>query len=100
MVREPEVPPTRAPRVPEYERPRPRVAEVVATFAKVFTPEKYGMLPTTAAVEVERPSKVRLGVVPPEEMRGQVPVTLVTPAAAEEVAIQLMPLVVLSQPRT
>ena len=29
----------------------------VATFAKVFTPEKYGMFPTTAAVEVESPPK-------------------------------------------
>ncbi|MDE2079069.1 MAG: hypothetical protein KGI73_01640, partial [Patescibacteria group bacterium] len=28
---------------------------VVATFAKVFAEEKYGMLPTTAWVEVPRP---------------------------------------------
>ncbi len=32
-----------------------QVTDVVATFAKVFTPEKYGMLPMTAVVEVERP---------------------------------------------
>ena len=30
---------------------------VVATFANVFTPEKYGMLPTTADEEVESPPK-------------------------------------------
>src|SRR3989344_3165759 len=73
----------------------PRV--VVAAFAKVFTPEKYGMLPTTAAVDVESPPKVRLGVVPPLEMMGQVPVTEVT---AEEVATHAMPPVAFDHPRT
>src|ERR1019366_4447561 len=86
MVREPEVPPTSAPRVPEYERPRPRDAVVVATLAKVLTPLKYGMLPMTAAVEVESPPNEMVGVLPPLEMIGKVPVTLVTPLAIEEVA--------------
>ena len=58
----------------------------MATLAKVFTPEKYGMLPWTAAVEVERPPKEMVGVLPPLEMIGQVPVTLVTPLLIEEVA--------------
>ncbi len=35
------------------------VAEVVATLAKVLALEKYGMLPMTALVEVERPAKVK-----------------------------------------
>ncbi len=56
--RVPDEPPTKEPNVPLYERPEPRVTEDVATFAKVFTPEKYGMFPTTAAVLVERPLKV------------------------------------------
>ena len=38
--------------------PPAQVTEVVATLAKVLTPEKYGMLPMTAAEEVERPPKV------------------------------------------
>src|SRR3989344_5169121 len=71
--------------------------ERAVTFAKVFTPEKYGMLPTTAAVDVESPPKVRLGVVPPLEMMGQVPVTEVT---AEEVATHAMPPVAFDHPRT
>src|SRR3989338_2331090 len=91
-------PPIWYPRVPLVtERPLPTESVVVATFAKVFTPEKYGMLPTTAAVDVESPPKVRLGVVPPEEMRGQVPVTAVT---AEEVATHAMPPVAFDHPRT
>jgi hypothetical protein len=48
--------------VPEYESEPLVVMEVVATFAKVFAPEKYGMLPTTAADEVERPLKVKAPV--------------------------------------
>ena len=40
------------------------------------------------------------GVAPPEERMGYVPVTLVTPPAVEDVATQLMPLVMLFQPRT
>ena len=34
------------------------VSDVVATFAKVFGPEKYGIFPFTAAEVVERPPKV------------------------------------------
>ena len=45
------------------EMPVPFATVPVATFAKVFAPEKYGMLPTTAAVEVERPPKVKAPVV-------------------------------------
>ena len=67
------------PREPEETVSPPLAARVVvATFAKVFTPEKYGMFPTTAAVEVERPPKVMFGVAPPVEERGQVAVTSVT----------------------
>jgi hypothetical protein len=61
---------------------------VVATFARVFTPEKYVRLPWTAAVLVERPPKESVGVKPPLEMIGQVPETLVTPLLIEEVATQ------------
>jgi hypothetical protein len=60
--RVPLAPPTSAPKVPEYESEPLVVMEVVATFAKVFAPEKYGMLPTTAADEVERPLKVKAPV--------------------------------------
>ena len=59
-VSEPLAPPTSDPKVPEYENSEPRVAVVVATFAKVFAPEKYGRLPITAAVEVPRPLKPRV----------------------------------------
>ena len=45
------------------------VRVVVATFAKVFTPEKYGMLPMTAAVLVERPLNP---TVTPERVIGHV----------------------------
>ena len=77
------------------------VKVVVATFAKVLTPLKYGRLPMTAAVEVASPPHVMFGVVPPEEIIGHVPVTAVTvPPPAVEVATQPMPLVVLFQPRT
>ena len=73
----------------------------MATFANVFAPEKYGMLPTTAAVEVESPPNEIAGAVPPEEIIGQVPVTAVTvpvppptqtPAIAKHPAIRLIPL--------
>ena len=37
------------------EIPVPFAIVPVATFAKVFAPEKYGILPTTPAVDVERP---------------------------------------------
>ena len=90
-MRDPAVPPTKEPRVVEYERPSPRVAVVVATFAKVLTPLKYGMLPCTAAVEVESPPNEMTGVVPPEEMIGHVPVTLETPPSpAAERQVPLM----------
>lgn len=42
---------------------------VVATFANVLTPEKYGILPTTAGVEVESPPNVTVFAV---FIRGQV----------------------------
>src|SRR3989344_8519077 len=45
------------------ERPVEPVIVPVATFANVLTPEKYGMLPCTAAVEVESPPKVNAPVV-------------------------------------
>ena len=88
-MKAPDAPPTNEPSVPEYARPRPRVGVVVATFANVLAPLKYGMLPMTAAVDVERPPKVRFGVEPPEEMIGQVPVTAVTPPDEVDVAIIL-----------
>ena len=46
--------------------------------AKVLGPEKYARLPTTAAVEVESPPKLSVGVLPPEETIGHEPDTLVT----------------------
>ncbi len=52
------VPPTSAPAPAESVRPLLPVRVVVATFANVFAPEKYGMLLMTAAVEVERPPNV------------------------------------------
>ena len=56
MVRLPELPPTREPRLaPEKLRPNPSVAVVVATLPNVFAPVKYGMLPMTAAEDVDRP---------------------------------------------
>jgi hypothetical protein len=56
------VPPIRAPRVPLTVN-GPETAKVeVPTLAKVLGPEKYGMLPCTAAVEVERPVKVKAPV--------------------------------------
>ena len=39
---------------PQDESPE-HVTDEVATFANVLAPEKYGMLPTTAADVVERP---------------------------------------------
>src|ERR1039457_5879239 len=80
------VPPMRAPREEAPLKGPLKAREVVATLAKVLTPEKYGMLPCTAAVEVERPPKERVGVLLPLLMIGQVPVTLVTPLLIEEVA--------------
>src|SRR3989344_7679367 len=65
------VPPTNAPGVPEKVMPVPALREEVATLAKVFTPEKYGMFPMTAAVEVERPPKERVA---PVSICGQVAV--------------------------
>ena len=56
------VPPTSAPKVPEVMNGPETASDEVATFAKVFGPEKYGMLPTTAAVEVERPLQVKAPV--------------------------------------
>ena len=53
----------------ETVRPVPAESEEVATFAKVLTPLKYGMLPMTAAVEVESPLKPRVA---PESVMGQV----------------------------
>ena len=50
--------------------------------------------------EVARPPQVMFGVVPSEEMMGQLAVTEVTPPAVEEVAIQPIPFVVLFQPST
>jgi hypothetical protein len=44
-----------------------QVTEVVATFAKVFGPEKYERLLITAADDVERPVKERVGVLPPDD---------------------------------
>lgn len=56
-------PPMSAPRVPVTVSVEFAAAkEVVATLAKVFAPEKYGMLPTTAAEEVERPLKAKAPV--------------------------------------
>ena len=76
---------------PIAERPAvtviPLVPETVpvATLANVFTPLKYGMLPITAAVEVERPPNVRVPevvIVPPR--MGNVLAILVTVPVFEE----------------
>ena len=53
---------------PQEARPA-QVTEEVAVLAKVFTPEKYGMLPTVAGEEVESPLKPRVA---PERVIGQV----------------------------
>jgi hypothetical protein len=55
-----------------------QVTVPVATLASVFTPEKYGMFPTTALLDVPIPAKVRVGVLPPVDCIGNVPVTDVT----------------------
>ena len=52
-------PPMSAPSVPPIVNSAEGVNELVATLAKVFTPEKYGMFPVTAAEDVERPTKLR-----------------------------------------
>ena len=54
-------PPIRAPK-PEPERTGGKVRVEVATFANVLGPEKYGMLPVTAAVDVPRPVYVKAPV--------------------------------------
>jgi hypothetical protein len=46
--------------------------DVVATFANVFTPEKYGIFPTTAADEVESPPKLSAFPLIPLTIIGQV----------------------------
>jgi len=61
-------PPTWYPSVPEEtESPFETAIVDVATFANVFAPEKYGMFPTTATVDVESPSKP---TVAPERVTG------------------------------
>ena len=72
------VPPIMEPIVPVMVKGPEKACVVVATLANVLTPLKYGMLPTVAAVEVERPPNEMVGVVPPEEMIGNVPDTEVT----------------------
>jgi hypothetical protein len=57
---------------PVHETPLPQVADDVETLPKVFAPVKYGMLPTTAAEDVERPSNP---TVEPVTVMGQVPET-------------------------
>ena len=69
------MPPTKYPAVPEKVTPVPAVSDVVATFAKVLTPEKYGMLPWTAAVLVESPPKESVSSV---RITGQVTARLVS----------------------
>ena len=51
------------------ERPVGTVMVPVATLANVFAPEKYGMLPMTAADDVESPLNP---IVAPERVIGQV----------------------------
>ena len=53
--------------------------------------------PADMGEEVERPPNERVGVKPPEEMIGQVPVTLVTVPA---VVVETKPSAPLVQPRT
>ena len=64
------------------EIPVPAEIVPVATFAKVFTPEKYGMFPTTAAVEVDRPPNESVS---PERITGHVAARLVSPEMSTEV---------------
>ena len=73
----------------------------VETDAKVFAPVAYKR-PEAAEIfdEVAIPPHVRLGVEPPEEMIGQVPVTAVTPETAEDVAMNASPPVTFDHPRT
>ena len=58
----PPVPPTREPRVPEYEKAAEVESDDVATFARVLAPEKYVRFPTVAGVEVVRPFQVKAPV--------------------------------------
>lgn len=71
-------PPICEPRVPDEVIEPFTARDDVAIFAKVLTPEKYGMFPTTAAEEVDSPANERVGVEPPEDWIGNVPETLVT----------------------
>ena len=64
-------PPIRNPFPAERVRPLFPVSVVVATFANVLAPLKYGMLPMTAAVDVESPRKE---IAEPETLIGKVPV--------------------------
>src|SRR3989338_359522 len=57
--------------LPVTAMPLPAATVPVATLAKVLTPEKYGMLPRTAWVEVERPPKESVA---PVRICGQVAV--------------------------
>ncbi len=50
--------------------PVPLETVPVATLARVFGPEKYGMFPTTAGDEVERPEKL---ITEPDTLIGNVP---------------------------
>ena len=52
----------------ESDRSPEAVRDVVATFPNVLTPVKYGMLPVTAALDVERPLNP---TVAPERVIGQ-----------------------------
>jgi hypothetical protein len=63
------------------------IGEEVEMEARVLTPVAYRR-PEAAEIgeEVERPPKEIVGVAPPLEMMGQVPVTEVTPLLIEEVA--------------
>ena len=76
------------------------MAEEVATDANVLAPVAYKR-PEAALMfeEVAIPPKERVGVAPPLEMIGQVPLTLVTPEKVE-VEIKARPPVVLFQPST
>jgi len=74
----PAEPPTSAPKVPLYESDEPIVAVVVATEVSEPTPEAYTSCPVVKFDVVERPFHEIVGVVPPDEMIGQVPETEVT----------------------
>ena len=50
MESEPAEPPTKEPRVPEYERPRPRVGVEVAMLYRVSEPELEATRPPVSAV--------------------------------------------------